>query len=147
MADLKATSIRQVGDGTLDRLTLPKKTAADDIQIGDFLIWDGTGVVKMSAANQDATFVGVCGTLSQDANGPQELLVYQECICQVPVESGTYTIGDGLRFHTNGTMENDQTTTPANTIAWSIEHHGSAVTSLKVRVSVLALAKLFGIEA
>lgn len=147
MADLKATSIRQMGDGKFDRVTLPKKTAAEEIEKGDFLVYDGTGVTKMSAVTGDATFVGVSGMDSADADGPQELLVYTKCICVVPAESFAFKLGTGVRFHTNGTVEQDQDTTPANTIAWSIEHHGSAVTSLKVLVDVVGLQKLFGVEA
>lgn len=148
MADLKASSIRQMGDGKFDRLTLPKATAAEEIKKGDFLAYNGTGVTKLAAVTDDATFVGVSGMDSADADGPQELLVYTKCICVVPAESAAYTLGQGVRMNVaNGTVESDQITTPANTIAWSVEHHGSAVTELKVLVDVVGLQKLFGVEA
>ena len=71
------------------RLVLPKKTAADDLQIGDFLNWDTSGVEKMGAATDDASFIGVCGTLSEDADGPDQIMVYLKAIVEVPSESAT----------------------------------------------------------
>ena len=37
MADAQATAILNFGGGKFDRLVIDKKTAADDLQIGDFL--------------------------------------------------------------------------------------------------------------
>ena len=143
MADLKASAILQYGDAIYGRLTLPKLTAADDIQVGDFVHWDSTGVEKVSAAAEDATFLGVCGTLSEDANGPQELLVYTQCIVEVPTTSATFTPGLGLKYKTDGTLEDDGA---ANTICNSLEYKTSA-TSLKVLVDVVSLQKLFEVSA
>ena len=143
MADLKASAILQYGDAIYGRLTLPKLTAADDIQVGDFVHWDSTGVEKVSAAAEDATFLGVCGTLSEDANGPQELLVYTQCIVEVPTTSATFLPGDGLKYKTDGTLEDDGA---ANTICNSLEYKTSA-TSLKVLVDVVSLQKLFEVSA
>jgi predicted RecA/RadA family phage recombinase len=142
MADLKASAILQYGDAIYGRLTLPKKTAADDLQIGDFLKWDSTGVVKMAAATDDITFIGVCGTLSEDANGPQDILVYTQCICEVPTTSATFQPGAGLKFKTDSTLEDDA---GANTIANSLEYKASA-TSLKVLVDVVSLQKRFEVN-
>jgi hypothetical protein len=143
MADLKASAILQYGDAIYGRLTLPKLTAADDIQVGDFVHWDSTGVEKVSAAAEDATFLGVCGTLSEDANGPQELLVYTQCIVEVPTTSATFTPGLGLKYKSDGTLEDDGA---ANTICNSLEYKTSA-TSLKVLVDVVSLQKLFEVSA
>ena len=43
MADLKASAILQYGDPIFGRLVLAKKTAGDDLQIGDFLNFDTSG--------------------------------------------------------------------------------------------------------
>ena len=143
MADLKASAILQYGDPVFGRLTLPKKTSADDLQVGDFLQFDTSGVEKVSAATDDATFIGVCGTLSKDADGPDQILVYLNCIVEAPTESASYTPGAGLKFNTNGTLEADG---GANTIAHSLEVKASA-TSLKVMVDVVSLQKLFSVSA
>lgn len=143
MADLKASAILQYGDPIFGRLTLPKKTAADDLQVGDFIQWDTDGVEKVSAATDDATFIGVCGTLSEDATGPDQIMVYLNCIVEVPTESASYTPGAGLKFNTSGTLEADAA---ANTMAHSIEYKATT-TSLKVMVDVVSLQKLFSVSA
>ena len=145
MADLKASAVLQYGDPIFGRLTLPKKTAGDDLQVGDFLKWSSTGVVKISAATDDAAFIGVCGTLSEDADGPDQILVYLNCIVEVPSESATYVPGQSLSMNaSNGTLE---TASPdANTICHSLEYKTSA-TSVKVMVDVVSLQKLFGVAA
>jgi len=143
MADLKASAILQYGDPIFGRLTLPKKTAGDDLQVGDFIQYDATGVEKVTAATDDATFIGVCGTLSEDANGPDQIMVYLNAIVEAPTESANYTPGAGLKFNTNGTLEADG---GANTMAHSLEFKSSA-TSLKVLVDVVSLQKLFSVSA
>ena len=145
MADLKASAILQYGDPIFGRVTLAKKTAGDDLQIGDFLNFDTSGVEKMSAATDDATFIGVCGTLSEDADGPDQIMVYLKAIVEVPTESATYIPGQSLSMNaSNGTLE---TASPdANTIAHSLEYKTSA-TSLKVLVDVVSLQKLFSVAA
>jgi hypothetical protein len=143
MADLKASAILQYGDAIYGRLTLPKKTAADDLQIGDFLVWTTSGVEKMSAATGDATFVGICGMLSEDADGPSNILVYTQAIIEVPTTSANFTPGAGLKYKTDGTLEADGA---ANTIANSLEYKSSAI-SLKVLVDVVSLQKLFSVSA
>jgi hypothetical protein len=100
-------------------------------------------VEKVSAVTEDATFLGVCGTLSEDANGPQELLVYTQCIVEVPTTSATFTPGLGLKYKSDGTLEDDGA---ANTICNSLEYKTSA-TSLKVLVDVVSLQKLFEVSA
>jgi len=145
MADLKASAILQYGDPIFGRVTLPKKTAADDLQVGDFLAWSSTGVVKVAAATDDAAFIGVCGMLSEDANGPDQILVYLQAIAEVPTESATYAPGQSLSMNaSNGTLE---TASPdANTLCNSLEYKTSA-TSLKVLVDVVSLQKLFAVSA
>ena len=143
MADLKASAILQYGDPIYGRLTLPKKTAADDLQVGDFIHWDTSGVEKVSAATEDATFIGICGTLSEDANGPQEIMVYTQAIVECPTTSANFVPGDGLKYKSDGTLEADG---GANTACWSLEYKSSA-TSLKVLVDVVSLQKLFGVSA
>ena len=145
MDDLKASAILQYGDPVFGRVTLPKKTAGDDLQVGDFLNWDTSGVEKMSAATDDVSFIGVCGTLSEDADGPDQILVYLNAIVEVPTESANYAPGQSLSMNaSNGTLE---TASPdANTICHSLEYKTSA-TSLKVLVDVVSLQKLFSVSA
>lgn len=143
MPNVRAIQIRHYGDGKHDRITLPKKTASEDIEIGDFLRWDGTGVVKMSAANQDTTFVGISGTKSANADGPREILVYQKANALVPVTNAQYTPGQGLKVHaSNDELVDDD---GSLTIAWSIEFHGANTALLRVHVDVVGLQKLYGV--
>jgi len=145
MADLKATNILHYGDGAFDRVVLDKGTAGDAIEVGDFLIMDTAGAVsKMTGVTEDSVFAGVCGTLSKDADGPQELLVYTKCIAEVPMTSATYIHGAGLKYKTDGTLEDDD---DANTIVWAWSNAVGTVTSTKVLVDVLALNKLFELNA
>jgi len=144
MADLKATQILQFGDGKFDRMTLAKKTAADDIQVGDFLKCTSGEVEKMAAVTDDGTFCGVSAMKSADANGIQNILFYTRCIVEMPMESAAYEFGAGLKGNfTNGTLEADGS---ANTIAHAWETKATT-TSLKCLVDVLNLAKLFAVSA
>ena len=140
MADLKASAVLNYGDGVFDRIIMNKKTAGDDLQVGDFLKQDDSGgVEKMAAAADDSLFIGVCGTLSKDADGPTEIIVYTKCVVEVPAESAQYYMGAGLKFNTSGTVEADGN---ANTICWVYEKDtGASATSLKAVVDVLKLGK------
>jgi len=147
MADLKATVIYQYGDLLFGRVTLPKKTAADAIEIGDFLVWDASndGVEKVDAAADDATFVGISGCDSADADGVQDILVYTQAIVEVPAESAQYKFGAGLLYNTNGTVADDA---GANTIGWVWEKDtGASATSVKMYFNTASLAKLFEVNA
>lgn len=144
MGDLQATTILQPGEAVFGRVTLPKKTAADDIQKRDFLKLNAGKVDKMAADTDDDAFCGVAAMMSKDADGPQDILVYTRCIVEVPVASGDYDFGNKLSFHTDGTLR--IASPEAGTVAWAWETKDSA-TSLKVLVDVLALAKLFPITA
>ena len=142
MADAKATGILLFGDGKFDRLTLPKKTAADDLQIGDLLKLTSGEIEKVDADTDDATFIGICGTLSADAAGPQSILVYLKCIIQMPVTSGTYLAGAGLKWVTGELVADGA----ANTLAHAWES-GATVTTLKVLIDVVNLQKVFPVSA
>jgi hypothetical protein len=142
--ELKATTIYSYGDPVMGRLTLPKKTDGDDLDIGDFVIWDTSGVEAMSATNEDTEFIGICGTDSADADGPQDILVYLKCIVEAPCESATYTLGECVSYNsTTGKLETHAS--PADGICWVIKHYGSATTSLKVMVDTVNLAKQFAV--
>ena len=144
MADIKVTTILQFGDGKYDRMTMAKKTAADDIDKGDLLKLTSGEVEKTAAVTDDGTFCGVSAMKSADADGPQNILFYLRCICEVPMESAAYTFGAGLKGnYTNGTLEADGS---ANTIAHAWETKATT-TSLKVMFDVLNLAKLFAVGA
>jgi len=144
MADVKATTILQPGDPIFGRVTLAKKTAADDIQKGDFLKLTTGEVEKMAAATDDATFVGIAAMKSEDADGPSTILVYTQCIIQMAMDSAAYAFGAGLKGNfTNSTLVADG---GANTIAFAWETKATT-TSLKVLVDVRALGKLFATSA
>ena len=143
MADLQASNISFPGDPIFGRVTLAKKTAADDIQVGDFLSSDGAnGVFKMTADTDDATFVGVSGTLSADATATQLILVYTQCICECPVTSAAYAFAAELKWVTAGLVASGG----ANGIAHAWETKGTT-TTLKVMVDSMLLAKLFAVTA
>jgi len=135
---LTASAILQYGDAVYGRLTLPKKTPGDVLATGDFLIFSATGVELMNAVTEDIDFIGVCGMDSADADGPQEILVYTQCIVEVASNSDTYLPGQGLLW-VDGKVADGST---ANTIAYSLEYKTSA-TTLKVLVDVLSLNKQF----
>lgn len=143
MADLQATQIRQMATAVYGRITLPKKTAADDIQKGDFLKLTSGEVEKMDAAADASTFIGVSAMKSEDADGPQKILVYLQCIVIIDVESASYAFGAGLKGNfTNGTLEADGS---ANTIAHAWETKATT-TSLRALVDVINLAKVFPVS-
>ena len=143
MADLQASCILQPGDPIFGRVTLAKKTAATNIQKGDFVKLTTGEIEVVSGATDDATFLGVCSMKSEDADGPTNLLIYTQCIVECPMESAAYAFGAGLKYNTNGTLEADGS---ANTIAFAWETKGTT-TSLKVLVDVIALGKLFTVSA
>lgn len=143
MADVKATQIIQFGPAIFGRITLPKKTAGDDIQKGDFLKLTSGAVEKMAAADEDATFIGIAAMKSEDANGPQKILVYLQCILQMPVESDSYTFGEALQGNfSNSTLQTNAAETIAH--AWETKN---TTTTLKVLVDVVNLQKVFPVGA
>ena len=118
---------------------MDKKTAGDDLQVGDFLMQDDAGgVEKMAAVTDDSLFIGVCGTLSEDATGPQEILVYTKCVVECPATSAQYYMGAGLKWASGEVVADGN----ANTIAWVFEKNtGASATSVKVLVDVYNLQK------
>ena len=142
MADAQATEILLFGDGKFDRLTLPKKTAGDDLQIGDLLKLTAGEIEKMAADTDDATFIGICGTLSADAAGPSQILVYLKCVIQMPMTSATYLAGAGLKWVSAALVADGA----ANTIAHAWDS-GTTVTTLRVLIDVINLQKVFPVSA
>jgi hypothetical protein len=147
MAKLKATAIYNYGDGVYDRQTLEKHTAGDNIEVGDFLKANSSNPYKVQHLDQETTdeyFVGVSGTLSADADGPTDILVYTKCIVEVPANSAHYKFSNGLKYDSaNGTVAADGDT---NTIAWVWEGNtGGSATSVKALVDVVQLGKLFDV--
>lgn len=144
MPELKAKSIRQMGDAVYGRLTLPKKTAAENIEKGHFLIKDDHAVTKMTAGTQWNVFAGVSAMLSKDAKGPQNLLVYTQCVVIVPAASARYSFGQAVDFEHG----NDRVKAAANgneqAIGWVWEADtGAGATEVKIMVDVTKLGGLF----
>ncbi len=139
MAKVTATAIYQYGDPIFGRITLPKKTASEAIEIGDFVMHDAAGAITlMAAVTDDAVFMGISNTRSDDADGPQQIECLLQCVVEVPAVSSQYYFGVGLKTdHTNQELIDDA---GANTIAWVWESDtGAAAESVKVLIDVLAL--------
>ena len=143
MAAIKATTIYSYGDPVFGRVTLPKKTAADVLEVGHFLKFTATGVELTDATADDATFVGICGTDSDGADGPSNILVYQQCIIEAPSVSVAYNLGDGLSLVVADAATLDDSAPLLNVVCWAWKDYTAVTTSVKVLVDVRALGKLY----
>jgi len=144
MPELKAKSIRQMGDAVYGRLTLPKTTAAEAIKKGHFLRKSSEGVTKMTNSNQWNTFVGVSAMQSDDAKGPQSLLVYAQCVVVVPAASAQYSFGEAVSFEHGEDRVEKATAGNQEAIGWVWEADtGADATEVKIMVDVTKLGGLF----
>lgn len=144
MPELKAKSIRQMGDAVYGRLTLNKTTAAEAIKKGHFLVKSGEGVTKMTAGTQWDAFAGVSAMQSDDAKGPQELLVYTQCVVVVPAASAQYTFGEAVDFEHGNDRVKKATGGNQQAIGWVWEADtGADATEVKIMVDVTKLNGLF----
>jgi len=146
MPELKAKSIRQMGDAVYGRLTLNKKTAGDAIKKGDFLRKDDHGVEKMTNGDQWDTFVGVSAMQSDDSDGPQQLLVYTQCVVVVPAASARYSFGQAVKFEHGEDRVTAATGDDNNVeaIGWVWEADtGADATEVKIMVDTTKLGGLF----
>lgn len=142
MANQNST-IRLMGDEKLGRIAVPVESATV-ITAGMFVSYESGYAVPLDAQTEDATFLGVAEGQTK-AGETDDISVITQGVFQCSVTSAAYTIGQGLHFNAStGALEN----ATANTLAWSWEDTaGVSVTTLKVLVDVVALAKLFPISA
>jgi len=135
--------LRIMGDDQLDRISVPIESATV-VASGDLISYEGGYAVKLDAAAEDATFLGVSESQSK-VGETDDLVVIRKCIAESVVASAAYTIGAALAYNaSNGNLE----ASTANTIAWAYEtSKGVSVTSLKVLIDVVHLSKLFPISA
>ena len=144
MPELKAKSIRQMGDAVYGRLTLNKTTAAEAIKKGHFLVKSGQGITKMTNSNQWGTFAGVSAMQSDDAKGPQELLVYTQCVVVVPAAAERYSFGEAVSFEHGEDRVEKATGGNQEAIGWVWEADtGAGATEVKIMVDVTKLNGLF----
>lgn len=129
--------------GDLDRLVLPVG-AAVAIETGDLISLESNSSTLLDADTDDATFVGFA--ISQHTANvamPATLLVGLKGILLFTVTSASYGFGAGLKYTSENTLVADG---GANTIAWSGEE-ATTVTSLKTIIDVIAMNKLFAVDA
>ena len=122
-------------------ITLPGGTTTA-IKVGDLLSWDGTEVVPVSAATDDATFVGVAFGKSA-ATAIKQIPIYTKCIIDIELIAAAYTLGQSLTWSSADILVDGV----ANTLAWFWEADLTAVagTLYKVLIEVNALAKQSGV--
>lgn len=135
--------LRLMGDDKLDRINVPVESSTV-IAPGDLISYESGYAVKLDAANEDATFLGVSESQSKSGE-TDDIIVIRRGIFESVVASAAYTIGSALAYNaSNGNLE----ASTANTIAWAYQDSkGANVTSLKVLVDALALNKLFAVNA
>lgn len=139
MADL-VVKIRKYSDGKLDRLMIPIASATAIVK-GEALSYESGNAVKVDASTDDATFIGISDDDHLANSGATKISCIINCVADAPVQSASYTLGQGLKYNTAGTLEG---TTGADLIAWSLEDTATtSVTTLKVLFDVPAIGKLF----
>jgi hypothetical protein len=130
--------------GDLDRFPIPVG-ASTDLEMGDFVSLESNAAVLMDAAAEDATFAGyMINQVHTDYSEPDQAIVGLRGILLCTATSATYGFGDGLVYTAENTVAADA---GANTMAWSGAEETAAVTSLKVIIDVIALGKLFAVDA
>lgn len=135
--------LRLMGDEKIGRIAVPIASATV-IPAGMFCSYESGLLVPFDTQNEDPTFIGVAE--GQSKAGETDLVsVIVQGVVECSVTSAAYTIGQGLHFNAStGALES----ATANTLAWSWEDtKGVSVTTLKVLVDIVALNKLFSIQA
>jgi len=134
---------RLAGDEKLDVVQVPCASATS-FEVGQLISYESGNAVKLNAATEDITFLGVSTMTKVSGETYPDIVVATKGIFEAQVKSSTYSIGDALAYNaTNDELE----ASTANTIAWAWENKTAAVTSLKVKIDVVALAKLFANNA
>lgn len=122
--------------GTILYLPSNGNTALDT---GQFVKVSSGAIQYMDAAADDASIIGV-GWGHVDASGTDKIPVITEGIFKATITSATSDIGDALKYYDtsdDGSLCDDGS---ANSLCWSLEYNGSAVTSLKIYVNMFLLA-------
>ncbi len=129
--------------GILDRIASPVASTLALAQ-GDLVSYEANTTVAVDAATEDGTFLGymVNATIA-DQDEPDQAIVGLRGIIEYDATSATYTIGEGLKYTSKNAVVADG---GSDTIAWSAEY-GTAQTRLDVIIDVIALGKLFGVDA
>lgn len=132
------------GNNQLDLIEVPID-GATALEPGDLVSYEGGLAVKMNAEAEDATFLGVCKDKVKLLDTFPNVVVATKCIVDSAVTSAAYTIGQALMLN-NASQTLEAST--ANSIAWAFEDTGGvSVTTLKVLIDVVALNKLFAVDA
>ena len=127
-----------------DRAQLPN-AAGTALTRGDYGSYESSAVVLMDAVTEDATFCGVHITNhpASTTGNPNEAVMALKCQIEGTVASASYDFGDGLKYSAAKTLVADG---GENTMAHAAER-GASVTSLKILIDVVALGKLFTVDA
>lgn len=135
---LKAKEIFQYGDKVYGRVTLPKKTASDAIDIGTFLRVDAGEVHPLTSTGQAATFIGISGFRSDANSDPVRGLVHTQALVTVDAAAGTYTHGEPLQL--DGANERVTAASGANnTLGWVWENTEAGATEVVMMVDTRLL--------
>lgn len=127
----------QYGDGRTDRVQVPIASATE-IEKGDLISYESNKAVLVDAVTEDDTFAGIAETTSENGD-TDDLVVITKCVLDIDVTSGTYTLGQGLKY----TSENTLVAATADTaIAWSMGYN-YVKTRIKVLIDIDKLQKLF----
>lgn len=129
--------------GELDRAVLPVG-AATALEVADLVSYEASAAVLLDAAGEDATFAGyMINQHTANQPEPDRVVVGLRGMLKMSVTSATYDFADGLKYASENTLVADG---GANTLAWAAEY-AATVTTLKVAIDVIALSKLFGVDA
>ena len=129
--------IKEEGFWTIE-MPVTASTALDD---GETAKLASSKVSPVSAATDDATFIGISEGVALAAQTTARVPIARVCVLQVAGQSSaTLAMGAGLLWSAKLTFAAD---VGANTIAWVNDDSGSARTSWQVLVDVPRLAKLF----
>ena len=127
----------------LDRIVAPVGSTVALSQ-GDLVSYESSTTVLLDAATEDATFAGymINSTIS-DQDEPDKAVIGLKGIVQYDSTSATYNVGDGLKYTAKNKLVADG---GANTLAHAAEY-GTSKTRLDTIIDVIALGKLFGVDA
>lgn len=115
-------------------VSLPVASTA--IEEGDLLCWDGSGLVPMAAAGDDATFVGCAGGKCGTGDSGTYIPVYTKCMVKIAADSATYNLGAGLKWSADNQVVADGN---ANTIGWVFDNGSGTRTTVTMLVNVVLL--------
>ena len=129
--------------GVLDRIAAPVAATLALAQ-GDLVSYESNTTVAVDAAGEDASFLGymVNATIA-DQDEPDRAIVGLRGIVEYDATSATYTVGAGLKYTSKNAVVADG---GADTIGWAAEY-GTTQTRLDTIIDVIALGKLFGVDA